>query len=336
MLVPESPPASRARTIPLLYWGLLLTLAGIGIYFLGIVASIIRLALRPGADWRAWNEALLWYSGVPATIGIVLITADIALAFPERRRIGRRVSVAEAPVTAVTVALTAYNDEDSIGEAVRDFGAHPLVARVLVVSNNSSDATMARARAAGAVVHDELHRGYGWCVYRCLSEAVQYEDTGHVVLCEGDRTFRAADIGKLVAYMPHACIVNGTRIVEQLREARTQLGGFMFLGNFFGGKLLEAKHFGKGTFTDLGTTYKMADRRTLMDLLPRLDPRINLEFNAHFLDVALSHDLPIVECPITFHPRVGQSKGGNVSNLRAIRVGLRMMVGLSFGWRWLR
>jgi hypothetical protein len=30
------------------------------------------------------------------------------------------------------------------------------------------------------------------------------------------------------------------------------------------------------------------------------------------------------------------SKGGNVSNARALKVGLRMFVGLSFGWRWLR
>ena len=37
--------------------------------------------------------------------------------------------------------------------------------------------------------------------------------------------------------------------------------------------------------------------------------RVNLEFNAHFLDTALASDLVLLECPITFHPRVGLSQG---------------------------
>ena len=40
-----------------------------------------------------------------------------------------------------------------------------------------------------------------------------------------------------------------------------------------------------------------------------------------------------VECPVTFHARVGQSKGGNVNNLRALSVGIRMIRGIAFGWK---
>ena len=98
-------------------------------------------------------------------------------------------------------------------------------------------------------VRDTVH-----CVYRCLSEAAQWNDTELVALCEGDVTFRAADLDKFLAYIPHAEIVNGTRIVEQLRDYDTQLSTFMYYGNFFVGKLLEAKHLGRGTFTDVGTT----------------------------------------------------------------------------------
>jgi len=47
---------------------------------------------------------------------------------------------------------------------------------------------------------------------------------------------------------------------------------------------------------------------------------------------ALDRGLDIVECPITFYPRVGVSKGGNVNNLRALAVGLRMIRGIVFGW----
>ena len=148
-----------------------------------------------------------------------------------------------------------------------------------------------------------------------------------MVLCEGDRTFRAYDIEKLLAYAPHADIVNGTRTVEPLRQYLTQLTTFMFYGNMFVGKLLEAKHLGRGTITDVGTTYKLCRREAIIPLLPKLKPSVNLEFNAHFLDTALDNDLVLLECPITFHPRVGLSKGGNVNNWRGLQVGLRMIVG---------
>jgi len=58
-----------------------------------------------------------------------------------------------------------------------------------------------------------------------------------------------------------------------------------------------------------------------------------LFFNPHFLDRALQCGLVVVECPVTFHPRWGASKGGNVNNLRALLVGLRMMVGITTDWR---
>ena len=50
--------------------------------------------------------------------------------------------------------------------------------------------------------------------------------------------------------------------------------------------------------------------RTLRELLPRLNPAVNLEFNAHFLDTALHSGVEIVERPVTFFDRVGMSKGG--------------------------
>lgn len=336
---PPLSPATSARGVrawPFVYWGTLLTLAGVAMYFASLIVWLVLVVIRPGPRWLDVYRALTWYSGVPTVLGLALAAADLVWLLPGKRRTERLLDVPTPAIHPLTVALTAYNDEDGIAEAVRDFRGHPLVARVIVVSNNSRDRTIERAREAGAVVFDESRQGYGWCVYRCLTEALRFDDADPIVLCEGDRTFRAADLDKLVAYLPHAHIVNGTRIVEQLRAYRTQLSTGMYYGNFFVGKLLELKHFGQGTFTDVGTTYKMVRRAALEDLLPSLDPAVNLEFNAHFLDRALARRIPIVECPITFHPRVGESKGGNVNNWRAIRVGARMMFGLTFGWKWLR
>jgi hypothetical protein len=122
-------------------------------------------------------------------------------------------------------------------------------------------------------------------------------------------------------------------IVFATAARATQLSTFMYYGNVFVGKLLEAKHLGRSTITDAGTTYKLRRREALTPLMVHLEPAVNLESNAHFLDTALDHGYDIVEHPVTFHPRVGVSKGGNVSNRRALRVGLRRVLGIVWGWR---
>lgn len=317
---------------PWLMYGIYLFCIGTLMYLAGVVLGVPRLLLgldellRPVAAW------LVWYSGVPMLLGLAFALMDLLIFFEGKRthRLYREDSMRDAKVS---VALTAYNDEDSIGAAVADFINHPRVSNVIVVSNNSTDRTAEIAEQAGAVVFNEMQAGYGRCVYRCYEEALRLDDSDLIVLCEGDRTFRAADIDKLVAYSSHADIVNGTRIVEALRERKTQLTTFMFYGNLFVAKLLEAKHLGKGTLTDVGTTYKLIRRNALERLLPALNPAVNLEFNAHFIDTALANELTFIECPITFHPRVGESKGGNTDNMRAMKVGLNMMRGVTFGWR---
>lgn len=304
-------------------------------YLAGVLIGAPRALLAGGLAWKAIAEWLVWYSGIPVVSGLCIGSADIFW-FLSRKRHTRH-DVRNDCITGhrVIVALTAYDDEASIGQAVADFRAHPLVQEVLVVSNNSRDRTLERALEAGATVVNEPQQGYGRCVFRCLQEAVA---RGHelIILCEGDCTFRAYDIDKLLAYGRHADIVNGTRTVERLRARSTQLSTFVYYGNLFMGKLLEAKHLGRSTITDVGTTYKLCHRDALVRLLPFLQPDVNLEFNAHFLDRALEHGYDVVECPITFHPRVGVSKGGNVNNRRAFLVGIRMMVGIVLGWSWVR
>lgn len=318
--------------IKFFYWGIWALMIGLSLYFGAILLSIVRLLLLHRDLFVDLIARLLWISGLPTTIGIILIAIDLGIYLPVKRLGGRQIWPQPAEGSFITVALTAYNDELSIGAAVRDFLSHPKVKRVIVVSNNSKDRTMKFALEAGAIAINEERQGYGRCVYRCLAEAAQWEDTDLVALCEGDMTFRAADLDKLIAYMPHAEIVNGTRIVEQLRDYDTQLSTFMYYGNFVAGKLLEVKHLGQGTFTDVGTTYKLMRREAVATLLSIVNPSINLEFNAHFLDTALGHLFSIVECPVTFHARIGVSKGGNINNFRALKVGLRMIWGLTFGW----
>ncbi len=315
-----------------LMWAALLFSCGFATYLSGILLASVRHLFDPWFPATDISRALLWYGGIPVVSALLLTIFEITILLPQKRR---SAEVAFEPVEnrALTVVLTAFNDAASIGPAVRDFAAHPLVRRVLVIDNNSSDATAQCAAGAGAIVTVHKDPGYGQCVYRALREASSYTDTDLTLLCEGDCTFRAFDIDKFLAYAPHAAIVNGTRIVEQLRSPKTQLTTFMYYGNFAVGKLLELKHIGRGTLTDVGTTYKLVRNSALQRLLPRLNPGVNLEFNAHFLDTALDLGIPLVECPVTFHGRVGESKGGNTNDWRALGVGLRMIAGILFGWK---
>lgn len=324
----------RAPTprVPLLMYGMLTACLGLAMYIFGVLMAVPRNFFGGGQRFLTLNEWIVWYSGVPLMLGLCLALGDLLLLFSHKR--SPRLEVRHDPIAnpRLVVALTAYDDEASIADAVRDFRFHPLVDEVIVVSNNSHDNTFECAREAGATAVNELQQGYGHCVYRCFKEAIA-RGNELMVLCEGDRTFRAYDLDKLLAYAPHADIVNGTRTVERLRARVTQLSTFMYYGNLFVGKLLEAKHLGRATITDVGTTYKLCRRAALVPLMRNLKPAINLEFNAHFLDIALEQGCDVVECPITFHPRVGISKGGNVTNRRALRVGLRMLFGIIWSWK---
>ena len=325
-------PASKPRTTWFALYGFLLVSIALFLYVIGVGLGPVRWMFLDPPLFRRFNEALVWYSGIPLVAGTLLITWDLFLNVAQLRSLK---SIRNAPPSNrfLTVTLTAYNDERSIGGAVKDFCAHPLVRRVIVISNNSTDRTMEIAKEAGALVFNEPRQGYGACVHRALREALQFEDTDLTVLCEGDLTFRAMDLDKFLAYLPHADIVNGSRIVEQLQDRHTQLSLYMHYGNLFAGKVLELKYLGTVSLTDVGTTYKVCRNAALRDLMERLDPRINLEFNAYFLDMALKAGLRIIECPISFHPRVGTSKGGNVNNRIATRLGLRMLFGIFADWK---
>jgi hypothetical protein len=328
----EAPePTRESRTWCALYGFLLVSIA-LAAYLLGVALGPIRWMFLNPPLFRQIEGAIVWYSGLPLVVGMLLIGLDLFDSVKHRRTLK---SIRNVPVTnqRLTVALTAYNDERSIGDSVKDFLAHPLVARVIVISNNSKDRTMEVAQQAGATVYNETRQGYGACVYRALNEALKFDDTELTVLCEGDMTFRAYDIAKFLAYIPHADIVNGSRIVEQLQERNTQLSMYMHYGNLFAGKVLELKHLGMVSLTDVGTTYKMCRNAVLRELMKRLDPAINLEFNAYFLDSALTAGYRILECPISFHPRVGTSKGGNINNRIATRLGFRMLFGIFVDWK---
>jgi glycosyltransferase involved in cell wall biosynthesis len=314
-----------------LYGVVFIVLGNIG-FFIGAGMGVLRLIFFPNKEFLEFIQSLLWYSALPVVLGSILILIDLVTNVRNKRKL-KKLKNLPLSNNRITVVLTAYNDEDSIAMSIKDFIERPEVERVVVISNNSSDMTIQYAKEAGAIVHNEMNQGYGACVYRALVEGSKFEDTELICLCEGDQTFRAYDLQKFLAYIQHADIVNGTRIVEQLQESSNQLSMFMHYGNFAVAKLLEFKYLSDVTLSDVGTTYKLMRKKSLLKIISELNPSINLEFNPHLLEVAVKNNLSLLECPITFHPRVGKSKGGNRSNFAAFSLGLKMIFGILFGWK---
>jgi hypothetical protein len=89
----------------------------------------------------------------------------------------RNVSYRPLEGARVHVGLTAWNDREVIGKAVREFKACPGVRKVIAVDNNSSDDTARVADEAGAdEVIIETTPGYGSCCMRALAEASRDAD----------------------------------------------------------------------------------------------------------------------------------------------------------------
>jgi glycosyltransferase involved in cell wall biosynthesis len=218
----------------------------------------------------------------------------------------------------VSVVFPAYNEEAGIARAVADFGAIEAVDEIIVVDNNSRDATAARALAAGARVVSERRQGYGNALRRGMAEALGE----YVVLAEPDGTFMGKDILKLLAYADDFDLVLGTRTTRELIWHGANMGWQLRWGNWGVAKLLQVL-FGGPSLSDCGCTLRLIRRPAVDRLLPRFSVG-----GSHFLPemvcLALMDGLRLVEVPVNYRDRVGDSKiTGSLST--TVRVGRDMI-----------
>lgn len=227
---------------------------------------------------------------------------------------------------SVSVGMTAYNDEECIENAVLDFVKESAVSKVTVVDNNSCDHTGEEAASAGAAVVIEKKQGYGYSCMRALEEASHSGDV--IVLVEGDETFSAGDLRKLLPYLENCDMVIGTRTTRELNSPDSQMDWMMVLGNIFVAKLLQIRFWG-ARFTDVGCTYRVIRREAYEKIKQKLTVG-GMHFLPHMLIQALKAELKVIEVPITFRKRAGQSKGVGNKKLTAVLVGIRMILLILF------
>ena len=217
----------------------------------------------------------------------------------------------------IKVIIPAYNEENAIANVIDDIPSY--VDEIIVVSNNSTDATVANAKAAGATVLSESRRGYG---YACLKGidyvAAQTTNPDIIVFMDGDYSDYPEELTRLIKPIIEQDIdlVVGAR-VKGLREK-----GSMTFPQRFGNDLatfLMRLFFGS-KFTDLGP-FRAIKYQKLLDL--------NMEDKTYGWTVemqlkALKKNFTYVEVPVNYRNRIGVSKvSGTI--IGAISAGVKIL-----------
>lgn len=219
----------------------------------------------------------------------------------------------------LSLGIVAYNEEKSIGRVVGDFKALKLFDEIIVVDNNSTDRTAEFAAEAGATVVKEERQGYGYACQRALTSCA-----GDIIfLTEGDASFEARDVHKFLAYMDDADMVLGTRTTRELIGKNAKMNAFLLWGNLFLAKMIQLKFFGRVRLTDVGCTFRAIKR----DALKKVAGDFTVggsHFSPEMMILCLRSGMRVVEIPINYKERLGESKITS-NTKKSLKLGLRMM-----------
>lgn len=219
----------------------------------------------------------------------------------------------------VSVVMPAYNEEKSISSVVNGFLDNDYVDEVVVANNNSIDQTEKRAKRAGAKVVLEKRQGYGYACQRALKEA----SGDYIILVESDGTFSPSDVVKLLAYSDNFDVVLGTRTSRELIWDGANMGIFLKWGNWFMGKLIEVVYNGP-SLTDAGCTFRLIKK----DAYKKINSKFTVgasHFSPEMIILIIKNNIRMIEIPVNYRPRVGESKITGKGKWKAFILGLVMI-----------
>ncbi len=205
-----------------------------------------------------------------------------------------------------------YNEAAAIAMVVRDFRAALPGAIVYVYDNNSRDATVERAREAGAVVRNEPRQGKGNVVRRMFADI----EADVYVLVDGDATYHAASAPVLIERLARERLdmVVGARHATDAEAAYRH-------GHRLGNRLLTGMVgllFGR-SFNDILSGYRVFSRRFVKSF-PALAAgfETETELTVHALELRM----PIAEIGTPY----GARPEGSQSKLSTYRDGWRILM----------
>jgi hypothetical protein len=203
----------------------------------------------------------------------------------------------------LSVVMPCLDEEVSIAWCVerawRGIERSGLVGEVVVCDNGSVDRSVELARGAGARVVCEARRGYG----RAYLTGIEASVGGVIVIGDSDYSYDFFELYRLVGPL-----FDGFDYVLGSRFAGTILPGAMpFLNRYVGNPVLTGllnRLFGLDT-SDAHSGMRAFTRDAFVRMGLGCE---GMEFASEIVIAAARAGLRVTEVPITYHPRLGESK----------------------------
>jgi glycosyltransferase involved in cell wall biosynthesis len=211
----------------------------------------------------------------------------------------------------IAVLIPCHNEETAIANVISGFKQALPTAGIYVYDNNSTDRTVAVARASGAIVASEVLQGKGNVVRRMFSDI----NADIYVLVDGDDTYEAASAPAMIdlLFESGADMVTGTRVTDIPEAYRRghRLGNVALTGIVrfvFGSRI-----------TDMLSGYRIFSRR-FVKTFPALSSgfETETELTIHALELRM----PLAEMDTPYRDR----GAGSSSKLNTYKDGARILL----------
>ena len=202
----------------------------------------------------------------------------------------------------IDVIIPAFNEENSVQQVIRDI-PKDIIREIIVVNNNSNDATSAKAKSSGATVLEEKFQGYGAACLKGINYLSAKEvKPDIVVFIDADYS----DYPEQMRALTDPIINRGYDMVIGSRALGKRDKGSMTVPQQFGNKVATTllRWLYKVKYTDLGPFRAI-----------RLDSLLQLKmtdktygWTVEMQLKAAKQKMKVIEVPVDYRKRIGFSK----------------------------
>ena len=205
-------------------------------------------------------------------------------------------------MSEIAIIIPALNEERAIGTVLAHIPAN-ITSEIVVVDNNSSDATAEVARNSGATVIHERRQGYGFACLRGIEYIMSRpQKIDIVVFLDGDYSDHPEEMTSLIRPITEQDydMVIGSRFLG--RREKGAMPWHQVIGNQLAIMMVNALY---GVhYTDLGPF-----RAIKLDKLHNLNMKENrYGWTTEMQVKAAKQRLRYLEVPVTYRARIGTSK----------------------------